>query len=87
MYKNEIEKRVNGLNEYMLSNSTKELLLMKTSSIYTYNKGIAIIDKDEKNKNWYGIDNKNCYKTWAEIEAFIDGLCLGKNTDFTEYER
>lgn len=87
MCKSEIEKRVNGLNEYMLSNSEKELLLLKNSNDYTYNKGIAIIDKNTKDKSWYAVDRKNCYKTWAEIEAFIDGLCLAKNTNFAERER
>ncbi len=87
MNKSEIEKRVNGLNEYMLSNSEKELLLLKNSNDYTYNKGIAIIDKNTKDKSWYAVDSKSCYKTWAEIEAFIDGLCLAKNTNFAERER
>lgn len=87
MYKSEIEKRINGLNEYMLSDSEKELLLLKNSNDYTYNKGIAIIDKNTKDKSWYAVDRKNCYKTWAEIEAFIDGLCLAKNTNFAERER
>ncbi len=82
MNKTDIQKRINGLNEYMLANSTKELLLLKTSNIYTYNKAIALIDKNTKNKDWYSVDNKNCFKSWDEIEAFIDGLCLGKNTDF-----
>lgn len=86
MYKSEIEKRIDGLNEYMLANTDKELLLLKNSNIYTYNKGIAIVNKKDKKLGWYGTDNKNCYKTWAEIEAFIDGLCIGKNTDFTEHE-
>lgn len=82
MNKSDIKTRVNGLNEYMLSNTDKELLILNTSSIYTYNKAIALIDKNNKEKNWYALDNKNCYKTWAEIEAFIDGLCLAKNTNF-----
>lgn len=84
MNKTEIMQRVNGLNEYMLSDSPKELLLLKNSNDYTYNKGIALIEKNTKDKSWYAVDRKNCYKTWAEIEAFIDGLCLGKNTDFAE---
>lgn len=82
MNKTDIQKRINGLNEYMLANRTKEFLLLKTSNIYTYNKAIALIDKNTKNKDWYSVDNKNCFKSWDEIEAFIDGLCLGKNTDF-----
>lgn len=88
MYKSEIEKRINGLNQYALSNTDKELLLLTISNDYTYNKAIALIDKDTKYKDWYGINSadKHCYKTMAEIEAFIDGLCIGKNTDFTEHE-
>lgn len=82
MNKADIQKRINGLNEYMLSNSTKELLLLKTSNIYTYNKAIAIVNKNEDKKDWYSVDNKSCFKTWDEIEAFIDGLCLGKNINF-----
>lgn len=82
MNKSDIEKRINGLNEYMLSNSSKELLLLKNSCDYTYNKAIAIIPKNTLRKDWYSIDNKNCFKTWNEVEAFIDGICVGKNTDF-----
>ena len=81
---NEIKKRIFGLNNYMLSNSDKELLLLRNSSIYTYNKAIAVVNKNCKDKNWYVIDDKNCFKTWAEIDAFIDGLCKGKNTNFYE---
>ena len=84
MNKTDIKSRINGLNDYMLYNTNKKLLLLNISSIYTYNKGIALIDKNEENTNWYNIDNKNCYKSWNEIEAFLDGLCLGKNTNFTE---
>lgn len=89
MNKNNIIKRINGLNEYMLDNSDKELLLLQTSSIYTYNKAIAIIDKNTKHKDWYSVDDKNCFKTWEEIDAFIDGICKGKNTNFNiaEHER
>ena len=42
---NEIKKRINGLNTYMLSNTDKELLLLRNSSIYTYNKAIALVNK------------------------------------------
>lgn len=82
MNKADIQTRINGLNKYMLSDSTKELLLLKTSNIYTYNKAIAIVNKNEDKKDLYSVDNKSCFKTWDEIEAFIDGLCLGKNTNF-----
>lgn len=77
-----ILKRINGLNEFMLSNSNKQILLLKIPNIYTYNKAIAIIDRNTKEKDWFSVDNKNCFRTWDEIEAFIDGLCVGKNTDF-----
>ena len=88
MNKLEIQKRIDGLNEYMLSDSDKKLLLLKISSDYTYNKAIAIVDKKHSNKDWYSVDDKNCFKTWDEIDAFIDGLCRGKNTNFgNERER
>lgn len=81
MSKSDIIKRINGLNEYMLGDSEKELLLLKTSNDYTYNKAVAIINKNAKRKDWYSIDDKNCFKTWDEVEAFIDGICKGKNTN------
>ena len=82
MSKSDIIKRINGLNEYMLGDSEKELLLLKISNDYTYNKAVAIINKNAKCKDWYSIDDKNCFKTWDEVEAFIDGICKGKNTNF-----
>lgn len=82
MNKNDVTQRINGLNEYMLSDSDKQLLLLTISSDYTYNKAIAIINKNCKNKDWYSVDDKNCFKTWNEIDAFIDGICKGKNTNF-----
>lgn len=88
MNKTEIRQRINGLNEYMLSNSDKKLLLLTISSDYTYNKAIAIVDKNYNNTDWYATDDKTCYKTWQEIEAYIDGICKGKNTSFyREHER
>ena len=77
-----ILKRINGLNEFMLSNSNKQILLLKIPNIYTYNQAIAIVDRNTKEKDWFSVDNKSCFRTWDEIEAFIDGLCVGKNTDF-----
>lgn len=82
MNKTDIQNRINGLNEYMLSNTNKELLLLKISNDYTYNKAIAIIPRDTLRKDWYSIDNKNCFKTWNEVEAFIEGICVAKNTNF-----
>jgi len=85
--KTDVINRINGLNEYMLEDSNKELLLLKISNDYTYNKAVAIVNKNIKNKDWYSVDNKNCFKTWNEAEAFIDGLCLAKNTNFNDNER
>lgn len=89
MTKKELQKRIQGLNKYMLSDTDKQLILLNISNVYTYNKAIALIDKDIKDKDWYSIDSKNCFKTWNEAEIFLDGLCLGKNTKFTrnDYER
>lgn len=86
MNKSDVQKRIKGLNEFMLSDSNKELLLLKISSDYTYNKAIALINKNCKNKDWYSVDDKNCFKTWPEIDAFIDGICKAKNTNFYENE-
>lgn len=88
MSKADIINRINGLNEYMLENSDKELLLLKLCNDYTYNKAIAIIDKNAKHKDWYSVDDKHCFKTWDEVEAYIDRICKGKNTNFyAEHER
>lgn len=84
MNKSDIKQRIDGLNTYMLSDSDNQLLLLTISSDYTYNKAIAIVDKNNNSKDWYAIDDKMCFKTWNEIEAFIDGICKGKNTDFHE---
>ncbi len=45
MNKKDIENRINGLNEYMLSDSDKKLLMLSISSDYTYNKAIALVKK------------------------------------------
>lgn len=87
MNKKELEKRIEGLNEYMLSDTDKRLLMLSISNDYTYNKAIALINKDNKDKDWYSVGSKNCFKTWNEAEAFLDGLCLAKNTNFNEIER
>lgn len=88
MNKLDIKQRINGLNGYMLSNTDKKLLLLTISSDYTYNKAIAIVDKENNSNDWYSVDDKNCFKTWNEVEAFIDGICKGKNTSFyKEHER
>ena len=87
MSKAEVKKRINGLNEFMLSNSSKKLLLLKISNDYSYNKAVAIVDKENNNNDWYATEDKNCFKTWDEVEAFIDGICRGKNTDFEIADR
>lgn len=87
MTKKEIKEFIDCINENLLEESSKKLELLNTSSDYTYNKAIALVDKDNPNKGWYGTSYKNCYKTWAEIEAFIDGFCKCKNADFNERER
>ena len=62
MNKVAILKRINGLNEFMLSNSNKQILLLKIPNIYTCNKAIAIVDRNIKEKDWYSVDNKSCFK-------------------------
>lgn len=84
MNKTELNKRIQGLNEFMLADSDKKLLLLSISNDYTYNKAIALVNKQHTNKDWYSVDKKNCFKTWNEAEAFIDGLCLAKNTNFND---
>ena len=51
MNKSQIQKRINGLNEYMLSNSNKKLVLVTITNVYTYNKAIAIINKEDIGNN------------------------------------
>lgn len=84
MNKADIENRIKGLNEYMLSDIDIKLLLLRISSDYTYNKAIAIVPKEHKDCNWYSVDYKNCFKTWNEADAFLDGFCLAKNTNFNK---
>ena len=81
MNRKDIETRIKGLNEYMLSDTNLELALLKISSDYTYNKAIALIEKGDV-KNWYSISHKNCFKNWNEADVFLDGFCLAKNTNF-----
>ena len=40
----DIERRIEGLNEVFLDETTKKFILLKISSDYTYNKAIAIVD-------------------------------------------
>ena len=69
MNKKELEKRIQGLNQYMLSDTDKQLLMLSISSDYTYNKAIALINKDSKERDWYSVDSKNCFKTWNEADS------------------
>lgn len=86
--KSDIEKRIRGLNENFLDNTTKKLIILKISNDYTYNKAVAIVDKNSDNYNWYATDDKACFKTWSEIDAFIDGVCKARHTGFyEEHER
>lgn len=86
--KSDIEKRIKGLNENFLDNTTKKLIILKISNDYTYNKAVAIVDKDSNNHNWYATDDKACFRTWNEIDAFIDGVCKARHTNFyEEHER
>lgn len=87
MNKTELQARVDGLNEYMLEDSDKKFVLLRISNDYTYNKAVAIVSKDVGNKDWYSIDDKYCAKSWNELEAYIDGICKGKNTNFRGDER
>jgi len=80
--RNEIEERIKCLNAGMLLDTTLELLLLKTSSDYTYNKAIAVVEKNSNRKDWYSVNHKNCFKTWNEADVFLDGFCLAKNTNF-----
>ena len=53
MNRKDIETRINGLNEYVLSYTDLELALLKISNYYYYNKAIALVKKGER-KDWYG---------------------------------
>ncbi len=79
MNRKDIETRISGLNESMLYDTNLELAILKISPDYYYNKAIALIKKGER-KDWYSISYKNCFKSWNEADAFLDGFCLAKNT-------
>lgn len=79
MNRKDIETRISGLNESMLYDANLELAILKISPDYYYNKAIALIKKGER-KDWYSISYKNCFKSWNEADAFLDGFCLAKNT-------
>lgn len=86
MNKSEIEKRIDGINKYILNNSNKKIiLLLKNKAVY--NKAISLIDKENESNDWNSNLKKSCFKTWDEIEAFLDGLCMGKNLDFDDLEK
>ena len=82
--KSDIERRIKGLNEVFLDETTKKFIILNISSDYTYNKAIAIVDKNYNHNDWYATDDKACFKTWNEIDAFIDGVCKARHTNFYE---
>lgn len=79
MNRKDIETRISGLNESMLYDTNLELAILKISPDYYYNKAIVLIKKGAR-KDWYSISYKNCFKSWNEADAFLDGFCLAKNT-------
>ncbi len=86
--KSDIEKRIKGLNEVFLDETTKKFIILNISNDYTYNKAIAIVDKNYNHNDWYATDDKACFKTRNEIDAFIDGVCKARHTNFyEEYDR
>lgn len=84
MTRAEIEQRIKCLNECTFLESPFELISLKISSDYTYNKAIALVEKQSQQKDWYSISYKNCFKTWNDADIFLDGFCLAKNTNFNE---
>lgn len=84
MTRAEIEQRIKCLNESAFLESPLELISLKTSSDYTYNKAITLVEKQSPKKDWYSISYKNCFKTWNDADIFLDGFCLAKNTNFNE---
>ena len=82
MNKVAILKRINGLNEFMLSNSNKQILLLKIPNIYTCNKAIAIVDRDTKERDWFSEANQNCTRNGDVIEETIEEHSVSKNTEY-----
>ncbi len=80
----DLEKKINWLNQFILADSNKQLLLPNLIEDETQEKSIALVNKEQMNKDWNSIDSKNYFKTWNEVNSFIDGLCLGKNTRFND---
>ena len=70
MTKKELEKRIQGLNEYMLSDTDKKLLMLSISSDYTYNKAIALINKNSQANDWYSVDSKTVLKHRTRLRLF-----------------
>lgn len=88
MTRTEIEQRIKCLNEGIFLESPLELIILKISRDYTYNKAIALVEKQSNRKDWYSISHKNCFKSWNDADIFLDGFCLAKNTNFDRvYER
>ena len=70
MKKQELQKRIQGLNEYMLSDTDKKLLMLNISSDYTYNKAIALINRNNTETNWYGIEMRIVLKLGTKQKLF-----------------
>lgn len=81
---NKIKENADIINEIYLRNTDKEIAVLRNANIYECNKAVALICKDSKYKDWYGVTNKSCYKSWNEVQAFLDGLCVGKYAEFNE---
>lgn len=82
MNRSEIEYRIKCLNEGMFLDSPFELITLRNSPDYTYNKAIALVEKNSDKKCWYSVNYKNCFKTWKDADIFLDGFCLARNTNF-----
>lgn len=82
MNRSEIEYRIKCLNESMFLDSPFELITLRNSPDYTYNKAIALVEKNSNKKCWYSVNYKNCFKTWKDADIFLDGFCLARNTNF-----
>lgn len=82
MNRSEIEYRIKCLNEGMFLDSPFELITLRNSPDYTYNKAIALVEKNSNKKCWYSVNYKNCFKTWKDADIFLDGFCLARNINF-----
>ena len=56
MTRAEIEYRIKCLNDEMFLDSPLELITLRTSTDYTYNKAIALVDKNSNKQCWYSVN-------------------------------